>query len=261
MIKEHPGITLDQAWEAFFTVPKAEFSESARKLLDSAKNYTIPFGDIALAASEWGTGETILLVHGWGGHRAQLGAFVEPLVKAGFRVVSFDGPAHGETKGEQTNLFEYRKALLKVAEIEGPVKAVLAHSLGALVNMMALDAGLDVEKVVQFGSLLSGDDAVNRFHYMVKSSRKVHVDFKEKMVEKLGPTLWEDVSGEALTRNLDVPALLIHDEDDEITPLSDSTALANTWSSSELVTTKGLSHRSVLRDAGVVKQVVDFIAS
>ncbi|HET9560049.1 MAG TPA: hypothetical protein VFS70_23170, partial [Actinomycetota bacterium] len=35
----------------------------------------------------------VYLVHGWGGWRWQLDAFVAPLVTAGFRVVAFDAPS------------------------------------------------------------------------------------------------------------------------------------------------------------------------
>src|SRR5205085_10246750 len=54
-----------------------------------------------LAAWRWGTGPTILLVHGWEGRGAQLGALVEPLVDAGFSVLTFDGPAHGDSSGKR----------------------------------------------------------------------------------------------------------------------------------------------------------------
>jgi alpha-beta hydrolase superfamily lysophospholipase len=45
---------------------------------------------------------------GWGGRGAQLAAFVEPLLARGFSVVTLDAPAHP------------------------PVRAVVAHSLGAV---------------------------------------------------------------------------------------------------------------------------------
>jgi hypothetical protein len=45
----------------------------------------------------WGEGPVVYLQHGWGGHRQQLGALVAPLVAAGYRVVAFDAPSHGES--------------------------------------------------------------------------------------------------------------------------------------------------------------------
>jgi pimeloyl-ACP methyl ester carboxylesterase len=37
----------------------------------------------------------VLLAHGWGGHAAQMRAFAFPLLQAGYRVITYDQPAHG----------------------------------------------------------------------------------------------------------------------------------------------------------------------
>lgn len=260
MIKESAPITLDQAWEAFFTVPKSDFSERTQALLDQADNYTVDFKGTPLAVSAWGSGPAILLVHGWGGNRGQLGAFVEPLIGSGYRVVSFDGPAHGNSPGMQTNLFEYRDGLLTIAKHLGPIHAILAHSLGSLVTMMAIDEELEPKKVVQFGSLQSGEAAVMRFHFMVKSPGEVRQGFKLRMEETFGENLWTSVAGDVISTDFDIPALLIHDEKDEITPISDSQAIAAAWPGAKLVTTQGLSHRGILRDATVIEKVVEFLS-
>src|SRR5213082_3427517 len=52
-----------------------------------------------LSATQWGAGPAVLLVHGWEGRGAQLGALVDPLVEAGYRVIALDGPAHGDSAG------------------------------------------------------------------------------------------------------------------------------------------------------------------
>src|SRR3972149_4707596 len=53
----------------------------------------------ALAVDSWGAGPVVLMVHGWNGRGAQLGAFAPELVRAGYRVVTFDTPAHGRSPG------------------------------------------------------------------------------------------------------------------------------------------------------------------
>jgi predicted alpha/beta-fold hydrolase len=64
-----------------------------------------------LAVDSWGAGPTVLMVHGWNGRGAQLGAFAPELVHAGFRVVTFDTPAHGRSPGRATNLPEISEAI------------------------------------------------------------------------------------------------------------------------------------------------------
>src|SRR5262245_10129632 len=64
-----------------------------------------------VAAWTWGEGPAIVLVHGWNGRGAQLGAFVDPLVAAGFQVVSFDAPGHGKSPGSTSSIIAFADAL------------------------------------------------------------------------------------------------------------------------------------------------------
>jgi hypothetical protein len=106
------ALTAKQALELWLTVPRLPISKRERRILDAAENFTLPFhshmppgGDFELPVTAWGeAGERlVLLVHGWGGHRAQLSGFVKPLITAGFRVISFDAPAHGDVPGTQAS--------------------------------------------------------------------------------------------------------------------------------------------------------------
>ena len=78
----------------------------------------------------------VYLVHGWGGRGTQFATHVQPLVEAGFRVVMFDAPAHGDSDrgphGHLTNGVEFGRALDAVFAKFGPAHAVVAHSLGAI---------------------------------------------------------------------------------------------------------------------------------
>src|SRR5258706_2547887 len=74
-----------------------------------------------IAAWAWGAGPTVLLVHGWNGAAAQLAPFVAPLVAAGYRVVAFDQPAHGRSRGRSATIVDMADALRAVADEVGPV--------------------------------------------------------------------------------------------------------------------------------------------
>jgi len=56
-----------------------------------------------------------------------------------------------------------------------------------------------------------------------------------------------------------VPLLVIHDRDDPTVPWADGAAIATAWPGAELVTTTGLGHRDLLRDASVVARAVAFV--
>src|ERR1041385_6579395 len=60
-----------------FTTPRrAQRPEAENLLLAKARAFRVD----GLAAWRWGSGPPVLLVHGWGGRGAQLGAMVSPLV-------------------------------------------------------------------------------------------------------------------------------------------------------------------------------------
>ncbi|MGH8826296.1 MAG: alpha/beta fold hydrolase, partial [Jiangellaceae bacterium] len=99
-------------------------------------------GGRSMVVESWGEGPTVYLVHGWGGWRGQLGAFVAPLVAAGHRVVAFDAPSHGDSGpgllGTGKSLGpELADALRAVVDQHGAPSAMVAHSLGCVTTALA----------------------------------------------------------------------------------------------------------------------------
>jgi pimeloyl-ACP methyl ester carboxylesterase len=101
-----------------------------------------------LAVDAWGTGPTVLMVHGWNGRGAQLGAFAQRRHQSGYRVVAFVMPAHGRSPGRATNLPEISDAIQEVARACGPVHAVIGHSFGVACTIFAVRQGLNVNRMV-----------------------------------------------------------------------------------------------------------------
>src|SRR3954447_18984047 len=106
-----------------------------------------------IVGQSWGDGPAVYLVHGWGGHRAQLASVVEPLVAAGLRVVAYDAPAQGESGPgafgrRRTTLPEMMTALDTVIAAHGPAHAVVGHSMGAAASALAVLDGTSTERLV-----------------------------------------------------------------------------------------------------------------
>ena len=74
-----------------------------------------------------------------------------------------------------------------------------------------------------------------------------------------GRALAEFESREMLAK-LPVPTLVIHDEGDAEVPVSESHDMAAAGSHVKLKLTKGLGHRRIIADAGVVDAVVGFVS-
>src|SRR5215212_5928679 len=132
-------IIVKKVYRAFFSPGKYEMKSSDREVLEWGNNYHLPYEGGELAVTSWGnSGPAILLMHGWGGARAQMTGFVDPLLFAGYRVVAYDQPAHGESDGTMTNLLEIAPTMDLIARHAGPFDAVIAHSFGTLITSYAL---------------------------------------------------------------------------------------------------------------------------
>jgi pimeloyl-ACP methyl ester carboxylesterase len=250
-----------QLFTVFFTPQKLETSTASLTFLNTATSTRIPFDGTSLAASTWGEGPVVLLVHGWGGNRAQMRGFVLPLVDAGFRVVTFDFPAHGDTPGQTTNILEMTAALQKVEKYEGPFHAIIAHSFGTLATSYLLSQRPQISptRLVYFGAMNRLMDAVPRFQALAGLSDTLTAQLRLTIEETFGRELLASINHETLISSLSVPALMFHDEHDPVTPVEDSLAIARAWPTARLIVTQGLGHRDALRTEEVIQTVVDFV--
>ena len=61
-------------------------------------------------------------------------------------------------------------------------------------------------------------------------------------------------------KHIQAKVLWVHDEDDDVTPLSDAMKVkAENYPNVEFVITKGLGHRRIYRDNKVTQLIVDFL--
>src|SRR3954468_15560516 len=141
------------AWaeRLFLTPPRPRPEASALDLIDAKAGF-VAHKARHIATWEWGWrsrgAPAVLLVHGWGGHAAQLRGFVFKLLAAGYRVVAYDQPAHGISEGRLTSLVDFADVLAAVAARHGPVEGIVAHSLGAAATGLALSRGLQAKSAV-----------------------------------------------------------------------------------------------------------------
>ena len=214
-----------------------------------------------LAVDSWGAGPVVLMVHGWNGRGAQLGAFTPLLVRAGFRVVTFDTPAHGRSPGRATNLLEISEAIQTVARACGPVHAIIGHSFGVPCSMHAVQQGLEVNRIVAISPPDSVRNMTQKFFTALGVGPRAQKIFDRRFEAEFGADLWQRFSTEVLARRLDVPGLVIHDQDDRDVPIEAGVAVAQAWPGAQFVRTSGLGHRRILRDPDVVARVAAFIAA
>ena len=259
-----PAVGARWAYRLWFTIPRN--GGSNRSSTPSGQRFVVTQNGRKIVGRHWGTGEhAIYLVHGWGGRSAQLGAFVQPLVAAGYGVVAFDGPSHGESEpgawgAHRSSLPEQAQALAAVADRHGQPHAVIAHSGGCATVAYALRAGMHADRLVFIAPMANPMDYSYQLAGLLGFGERIRSRLIRRIEQRFGvPASHFDLT--PLAAQLDIPpVLLLHDEDDADTHVSESEAIQRAWPDTRLVTTRGLGHFRILRNPGVVEQAVSFIA-
>jgi pimeloyl-ACP methyl ester carboxylesterase len=250
-------------YRAFFSPGKYEVKSADQAILERGSNSRIPFRDGELAVTTWGDGPAVLLMHGWGGARAQMTGFVDPLLEAGYRVMAYDQPAHGESDGKVTNLLEIAPSMDSIAQQAGSFHAILAHSFGTLITSYALVKRHlpPPARLVYFGSFNRLMDSLPRFQVQARLADEMIEGLRAMIYDHFGQDVLESITNEVLTPRINIPALMFHDVADNVTPVEDSRAVAQVWKQARLIETEGLGHRGALQSKSIHEQVVRFLKS
>ncbi|MCR5886582.1 alpha/beta fold hydrolase [Hymenobacter sp. J193] len=226
----------------------------------------MPSGGYTLAAYEWNPAgqRTVLLVHGWE-HRASFwGAMAAGLVAAGYRVVALDGPAHGASSGRRTTLPSFARAVQAVADAVGEVYAVVAHSFGAAATVgvpVRFNQATDGElpRLVLLAAPGSTTAVAQRFAALLHLPPAVVARMGRHIQEQHGRDA-ESFSLIQVGRQFPAGrALLFHDRADESIPFAEAEEIAANWPALTFRATTGLGHNRIMRDEGVIGEVVEWV--
>jgi pimeloyl-ACP methyl ester carboxylesterase len=211
-------------------------------------------------------GDSVLLVHGWTGEAAFMSAFAEHFRRRGYRIVLFDLPAHGLSDGRRTSLFDCAHAVREVAEALGPIRLVVAHSLGGLAALVAGGGRAPMPRAYPFEHYVLVS-MPNRFSEV---TRKFGAELGlsaaaqrayERRLERLAHRGIDDFTGSLLLAETGRPALLLHARDDAEVPFANAEQIAAAVGrSAELHAFDDLGHRKILYAPPVVRAASAYVA-
>ena len=259
-----PERAVARAARLFATPPRYAHTSREVELLRTGRGFVVHVGLVRVAAWRFGLEErpAIVFSHGWGGRGAQFRHFVAPLLEAGYQVVLFDHEGHGMSEGHEASLVHFIKALeAVVANIErggARVAAFVGHSLGAA----AVGAYLNATHRTTRAVLLAPPTSIQRYSgYFARRlgiPERIRAAMQERFERRFGRR-WQEFELPHSVAQARAPALVVHDVDDREVAYASGEALARAWADARLASTRGLGHRGVLRDPGVVRDAVDFI--
>lgn len=239
-----------------FALPKREQKMDAES---RQEELAIPSIDKGIHVYHLGDSpKKVLLVHGWSGRGTQLYSIAEKLIKAGYSTVSFDAPAHGKSPGKNSDMTEFVAAIHELNKKYGPFEFAVGHSLGAMAVLNAIKQGFKVKKAVTVGSGDIIEDIMDDF------TKKMGMEIATgklmiKLFEKKFKTSIDTYSAYMAAKDVHIPVLMFHDEEDDDVPVTAAVNIFTNLSNGELVMTQGLGHRKILGDSRVIKRIVEFL--
>jgi len=225
--------------------------------LPGAQQHDFMFEGSKLVYWTIGHGPKVFLLHGWEGSSADMAPFVQPLVSAGYSVLALDLPAHGASEGERASLFQCARAVNQLLENVGHPRAFIAHSAGCPVVIETIRNGIMTDAVVLIGSPARYKDQA----ILVANQLGLDRDGTKQMLNELA-SMDVDVASlntPVAVRDLKVPGLVIHSEDDRVIPCALGKEIADAWPMAQYMQMNGLGHRRILSSPEVIAAAVNFI--
>jgi len=257
----HTSLATKFAAKIFGTPLKFKIPERELMMRNSAKNelFNIEAIDKEVMVYRYGfSKKKILIVHGWAGRGTQLYQLADKILENKMMVISFDGPAHGQSTGKTTVITDFIKTIHEVNKKYGPFEAAIGHSFGAMSLLNAVAEGLDIKKLVLIGADNSIREITQQFVKKIELKPIIAKKLEYLFYSKFKINL-EDYSSYKAASKVNIPTLVIHDSGDKFVPVSSAISIRQNLKNGKLLITNGLGHHKIFKDSTVIQRIIDFI--
>lgn len=243
----------------FFCIPfKAKLKPAQQEFLKTADKKTLSLEGKKIQTYVWGTGDNkILLVHGWQSNTYRWRKYIEAIDLSKNTVIGFDAPGHGNSEGLFSNVPLFEKTISLVVENYGIPNTIVSHSIGAFSSMYFMHKNkVSVERFASLATPFTAVQFVDVFQSELNVSDKLVKHMKDYFKVYTSHPV-EFYSLENFAKSIDSEALIIHDHNDESTPVDNSIRLHKLLTNGQLGITEGYGHR--LKNQKVVERVCEFV--
>jgi pimeloyl-ACP methyl ester carboxylesterase len=182
------------------------------------------------------------------------------LVEKGFCVYAMDAKAHGNSEGKTIVLPEYIAMFRELEKKYGVFDGYICHSFGGIaVCLYEEEFNHRLSKLILIAPATETGTAIKMFCAFFNLPNKVMFAMHDLIEQRSGKKIGH-YSIKRIAKKINNPIYWIHDEDDDITPLSDvSELIIDKPHHIKFHITKGLGHRKIYKDPEIVKKVIEFI--
>ena len=263
-----PATAIDIMVKMVFSTNKRVLRPPHKTLMKKAQMHVIkvnefrnPDKQIKMKYYVWGSSHrTVLLVHGWDAMAMDFYKMIPALVENGYRVIAIDGPAHGGSEGETSNLLHFKEAMAELIEKIGTPYAIVGHSMGGGASAyLLMENDIIVNRLVMIAIPIVSGRFIEEVFKMLKVPAKMQKLFFESMekefatpVEKMNLSLRkEKIKADKV--------MLIYDEDDEVVSLKDIRHFLSVHPEIKSMNAKGTGHNTIIRNKKVIDEIISFL--
>ena len=255
-----PKKAAEKAYNIFCTPRIGKLKEKQIEFLETATRWTnVDCDSDKIQCYEWeGTGEKVLLAHGWESNSARWKNLIKSLQKANFHIIAMDAPAHGGSGSESFQAVKYAYFMSKVVAHFQPQNMV-GHSVGGYAMLYFLTHyPQQVQKAVVLGSPSDLSIIMKNYQNMMGYSNRVMQAVDSLFLKNFGQRIAYFKIHE-FVKALKIKGLVIHGEDDLVCPFHGGKSIQQNWEGSEMIVTDGLGHG--YQDKKVYHAIRDFLKS
>ncbi len=254
----------NRAYEQWFTTMRYRTPRAEQLMLDSAAQESMMVNGIPVAVYIWQhetikADKNIMFIHGWTGRGSQAAYYVKRLNAIGYRVISFDGIAHGRTPGTQTSAFEMTDVVLALDEHYGKFDAAITHSFGGMILAYAMSLGLKIDSAAMICPPTSFEIILKNFQRILDLPESVMQAVIRKSFATHGKNIRDAINTLNNVKNITCRGLVLHDEGDIDISWHSGEEIADAWPGAKFIKTSGLGHRRIIRDQDVIDHVIKFL--
>lgn len=251
-------LTPDEIAQKFFPPPRRRTVPRVAEPLRAVDITEITGPQGRVAAWRLGEGPAVLLVHGWEDDNALWTPMIDALTARGHAIVAFDNPAHGLSDGDRGHAPEVADAIAAVAQALGPIKAIVAHSVGCWGSALAINEGLAADHFVLIAP--PSGQAEDRWR---RAAERMGVSEAQLMVavgrmkERLAADGRDTL--DATAPNLTLPMLFVHSRIDDRCPFDGAEKMAATCKDASFFPLDDADHRATAQDAQAIAAITYFL--
>jgi pimeloyl-ACP methyl ester carboxylesterase len=239
-----------------FRLPLKKYQKA---FLDTADLFNFEHDGVNIQGYRWGDGEKkILFLHGWQSHSFRWKNYIEALPKDHYTIYAIDAPGHGLSNGNFLSVPYYSAVIQQLIGSIGHIHTIIGHSLGSFSVLHAFhqQPTLPVDRVILMAPPGEASDFMLFYQQQLKLSGKT-LKLIQKQFEKQFQKPITYFSTTKFAADVNVPGLIIHDEEDLEAPFHYAKKINENWPQSKLIITKGLGHN--LKSKEIIAEVIDFL--